>query len=406
LASHLHSHEAVTVSGSFNGSCAPVADSPISPAPDAGTPREPGAFGQQLQDARQVSPSTELAGWSTGPKRAGGRGAIKNLSDEVDGFGFPAVPAALPPADTRPFSFSFALLAPAGQSTGLPQTFTGEQPTPTAEAIPQSAPEASAPQLLSQDLAFAVKAVPKQDAAPQQVVETPAGELAGQGKSQAAAGRPSDGSAGIFPSESPAHVAPVKDKEASDGPGPQPEKPAAPVVETLFRSSVSTPDAHAEAAAPPRPTEVPQAAEPPVKPAEPLKQLSIQVGDSQQQRVELRVVERSGELQVSVRSASPEVTQGLRQGLSELVGRLDQSGFHAEAWRPGATAGVQGTVETRQESAQFQNNGSQGQPSSQQQSRQQGNQHQSPRPQWVEELEGSLTGRDQSSTGESYGISR
>jgi len=384
LVSDLHSHETVTVSGSYNGLCPPAGDSPISFAPDPGTPREPGEFGQQLQDAREVSTRPELAGRSPGPKRASGRGAIKRDSGEANTNAPFIVPVAVPPPDTRPFSFSLALMATAGESTGLPQTVTEEQP-------------ATSPQLLPQDLAFAVKAVPKDGAA--------ADELAGKGKAQPAGDRLLADSAGILSSESAAPVGPVSDKEASHGPGPQSENPAAPVVETLFRSSVSTPDSNVETAAPARPTEATQGADAPVKPAEPLKQLSIQVGDSRQDRVELRVVERAGELQVSVRSASPEVTQGLRQGLSDLVGRLEQSGFHAEAWRPGTTAsGVQGTVETRQESAQFQNNGSQGQPGSQQQNRQPGNQNQSPRPQWVEELEGSLTGRGQLSTGESNGI--
>jgi hypothetical protein len=89
------------------------------------------------------------------------------------------------------------------------------------------------------------------------------------------------------------------------------------------------------------------------------------------------------------------------------VGRLDQNGFHAEAWRPGATAGaVQGPAEMRQESTQSQRDNSQGQPGSFQQGRQQGNPNQSHRPQWVEELEGNLVGRGERSIGESDGNRR
>jgi hypothetical protein len=138
----------------------------------------------------------------------------------------------------------------------------------------------------------------------------------------------------------------------------------------------------------------------------PLKNLSIQVGQSPQDRVELRVVERSGELQVAVRAANPDVAQGLRQGLSELVGRLEQNGFRAEAWRPGATVNtVQSTAGTPERSTQFQNNnGGQPQSGGSSQGRQQHNQQQSNRPQWVEELEGNLSGGGVSHTGESNGI--
>jgi hypothetical protein len=125
--------------------------------------------------------------------------------------------------------------------------------------------------------------------------------------------------------------------------------------------------------------------------------------------VELRVVERSGELQVAVRAANPDMEQGLRQGLSDLVGRLEQNGFRAEAWRPSAAvATVQSTAATPQRSTQFQNNNSGGQPQSggSSQGRQQNNQQQSNRPRWVEELEGRLTGSGTSTSGESYGIQR
>jgi hypothetical protein len=184
---------------------------------------------------------------------------------------------------------------------------------------------------------------------------------------------------------------------------------AVPIAEQItFHPPASAPEAPVATVASAESTNLAQAAgEPQIKPSEPLKQLSIQVGDARQERVQLRVVEQAGQLQVAVRSASPELTQGLRQGLSDLVGRLDQSGFHAEAWRPGGTAGaVQGPAETRQENTQAQSDGSQGQPGSSQQGRQQGNPNQSPRPQWVEELEGSFAGGGEQSTGESYGLSR
>jgi hypothetical protein len=141
------------------------------------------------------------------------------------------------------------------------------------------------------------------------------------------------------------------------------------------------------------------------KAAGPLKELSIQVGQTQQDRVQLRVVDRSGEVQVAVRASNPDVAQGLRQGLSDLVDRLQQNGFRTEAWRPGGSVtSVQGTGETRQKEMQFQRDGSQQQSGSQQQGRQQNPQNQTYRPRWVQELEGSLSDGSNFTPGDSNGI--
>ena len=60
------------------------------------------------------------------------------------------------------------------------------------------------------------------------------------------------------------------------------------------------------------------------KSAAPLKDLSVQVRQSSQESVELRVVERAGELHVAVRTGDADLAHGLRQGLPELVNRLDR----------------------------------------------------------------------------------
>lgn len=146
-------------------------------------------------------------------------------------------------------------------------------------------------------------------------------------------------------------------------------------------------------------------ATPEAKPTQPLKQLSIQVGQ-EQQRVQVQMVERGGELQVAVRTANPDLAQGLRQGISDLVGQLQQNGFHADAWRPGASAGTTpAAAEKPQTEAGPQYNQSQSQSGSQQ-DRQQGNQNPSRRPQWVEELETTSAGSGERIAGETYGISR
>ena len=67
----------------------------------------------------------------------------------------------------------------------------------------------------------------------------------------------------------------------------------------------------------------------------PLKDISLQVAQPGAQKVEVRVVQQSGELRVAVRTGDSDLAHGLQQGLSDLVGRLQENGFRAEAWRPG-----------------------------------------------------------------------
>ena len=92
----------------------------------------------------------------------------------------------------------------------------------------------------------------------------------------------------------------------------------------------------------------PAAPAPPLKPVEmkvpetqvkaaagPLKDISVQVSQPGDQKVEVRVVQQSGELRVAVRTGDSDLAHGMQQGLSDLVGRLQDNGFRAEAWRPG-----------------------------------------------------------------------
>ena len=137
----------------------------------------------------------------------------------------------------------------------------------------------------------------------------------------------------------------------------------------------------------------------------PLKDISIQVAQPGAQKVEVRVVQQSGELRVAVRTGDSDLAHGLQQNLSDLVGRLQESGFRAEGWRPaGSTVESPAPSDTRTTSntpsrngnQQSNSGGSQGQEGERQQSRSQ-------RPAWLEELETSINGNEWSQ-GASYGI--
>lgn len=284
------------------------------------------------------------------------------------------------------------------------------QPDPVAAA------SATAP--LQGDLAFAVKLNPQEPA------QAPAEKTDGGDSAtppQGASTLPQGTIAGriAMPAKAMAAVTPVKEVHRAelepDAPQPAPRAEmlaqAVPAIQTAAKDAPSGPPPVA-----PPPTDAgakaldatpiqPHAVDASAKAAGPMKDLSIQVGQTQNDRVEVRMVDRGGELQVAVRAANPDVAQGLRQGLSDLSDRLEQNGFHAETWRPGTSVtAVQGTGETQQKSTQFQRDGSQSQSGGSQQGRQQNSQQQPPRPRWVQELEGRMTGGSTSFTGESHGL--
>jgi hypothetical protein len=91
-------------------------------------------------------------------------------------------------------------------------------------------------------------------------------------------------------------------------------------------------------AEPPAETAKPQAepaAEPPKTAA--AHDIRLQVGGEGDRKVEVRVTERDGDVHVAVRTSDTRLAGELREDLPALASRLEQSGFHAETWRPAAT---------------------------------------------------------------------
>jgi hypothetical protein len=158
-------------------------------------------------------------------------------------------------------------------------------------------------------------------------------------------------------------------------------EPAAP-------ARAASPERSPAASEPPA-AHVPDHAEPPaLNPARasgPARDIALRLAGDEQTSVEVRVTERAGEVRVAVRSATPEVAQSMRAGLSELAQQLGARGFNAEIWRPEPAAS---TARTGSESS-FQHQSRDGGPSHQEHGHQQRrNPHQ---PAWLDELESSFT---------------
>lgn len=80
----------------------------------------------------------------------------------------------------------------------------------------------------------------------------------------------------------------------------------------------------------------PATAEPAETAAQPVsRDVSLHLADGESS-VDIRMAERAGEIRVTVHTPDRDLADSLRADLPDLVGKLRQSGFQAEAWRPAA----------------------------------------------------------------------
>ena len=65
-----------------------------------------------------------------------------------------------------------------------------------------------------------------------------------------------------------------------------------------------------------------------------VRDVRLQVAGSDNQRVDVRVMDRGGELRVSVRADDPALVRSLQDNVADLSTRLDQAHFKSEVWTP------------------------------------------------------------------------
>jgi hypothetical protein len=116
-------------------------------------------------------------------------------------------------------------------------------------------------------------------------------------------------------------------------------------------------------------------------------------------QVEVRVVERTGDVQVAVRTADPQLNSSLRQDLPQLVSQLSERGYRAETWQPLAASAAgdaravraeNGSADTRREGGSSGNSG-RGGSDSQKRNANQGQRGQDQnQPEWANALDFSL----------------
>lgn len=256
----------------------------------------------------------------------------------------------------------------------------GASPVP-AQALmlqsPQAAPiqDPTTPNRISPsaNLAFAVRLTPaNMSPAPVQM----------QRENNQAAVTPDESGPGIRSVSSPAGM-PVVNAIQQRDPGTSSNKDAEEFGSGEQQQPLMPAQSHAaaDASAPPAHTdfdaELKNATAPP-------RQAHIQIVGSENQRVDIRLLEHGGALAVSVRTSDTALTRTLQDHIPELTSRLDSEHLHSEAWTP--TASGSGAMRDSGSNNSFsgQSNSSSGQNNSGGGQRQQRDGEQ---PKWLQELE-------------------
>jgi hypothetical protein len=129
--------------------------------------------------------------------------------------------------------------------------------------------------------------------------------------------------------------------EYEDAPKAAVAQPVAHNLPTMHQMSVPAAAAVEKQAAPSTPPPVAVAAhpaapeaEPPAAPQQQVRSVALEFTPDGGRDVRLRVVERAGEVHVSIHSNDADLTSKLRDGVQDLAGSLTNAGYDGEAWTP------------------------------------------------------------------------
>jgi hypothetical protein len=122
------------------------------------------------------------------------------------------------------------------------------------------------------------------------------------------------------------------------------------------------------------------------------RQISLKLTGPDSTKVDLQLTERSGKMQITVRTPDHALAKSMQSDLSELVGRLENKGFKAEAWIPASGRHAEAAAVPQQSSqgnsqnpAERQSGGSGSPPQQQRQGQNESNQRRQAR--WKTQLE-------------------
>ena len=181
---------------------------------------------------------------------------------------------------------------------------------------------------------------------------TPAGSPSNAHLRAAAPGSPAPNAA--VPTEDPSDPSsPAVNAFSRGSAGTAPTHPAAPSINSAshaLASTVTYPSApSAELNHSPRPTQsigavaaAGEITEDRSSAAQPPRTIQVQLAGTDEQRVDLRLVEHAGGLSVSVRASDSALTSTLREHLPELSARLEAERYQTQTWLPQASEASNG----------------------------------------------------------------
>jgi hypothetical protein len=269
------------------------------------------------------------------------------------------LPTTLTAADYQPFAFSLPVTgAPAGLAEQAEQA--GNQEASVASETPLAEPKTEqdirlsgfqAAQGACGDVAFTAMVAkstgdePAACAVPgsKQTAEKPQPSEEHGTKDLDTIRGPSRVVSDTRENEHPTGVVTAATRVSNDSPTPTVTSSPIPVHET---SAANTTERAAAPKSAPRTEPTPVAGHRDRTPVD----VAIRLHDAQDRSAQVRLVERAGELRVTVRSTDPDLVQSLRSGLDDLSSRLEMSGVKAHVFQPAGTAAA-GHADLRQSSS-------------------------------------------------------
>lgn len=246
--------------------------------------------------------------------------------------------------------------------------------SPDAAPLESTAPEAP-PAAMPGHLAFALRLNATLNASPLEAAAVPPASTQAALPTQAAQSTVVAGPGASIANMPALSMAPGADSEKKEHPGSDSKDGgnALQAVDLPVFQSNDAKDSPApanEAAAPSHAPELDERYQ--EGSTEPVRNVHMQVVGDDNRRVDIRLMDRAGELRVSVKSGDSNLNQTLQAKMPELTSRLESARYQTEVWMPDS-----------------QNQGSASQSNVDADGQRQGKQEQ---PHWVEDLEGSTPG--------------
>lgn|GEM_PF-2530711 len=264
--------------------------------------------------------------------------------------------------------------AAASRSDIMPAAPVAPEPTPPRPELAFGARVSPASQASATDSTVGRSANTAADAA-RETAATPAVSSINPG-----AGRPANQNGAAFE-----HAAGRQSANDAQHASENESFPAIPASTAAASSDSGT--AKSVSAAPVAHTAMPAGEEATTNAKAPVRELSLRMSGDSTQSADVRLVERNGEIQVSVRASDPRLAESLRANVNDLVGNLSRNDLTAEVWRPGGAAQKSSAPDARQHSDGGAPSDQPGDDSSSHSGGQRNGQENRQPPDWMEELD-------------------